>query len=67
MAVFSICLYICLYIYAVRSYNGEYTEDFMDSTVYGGHLFDFATDNLDSEIVVNSEAFSDVVAAETTI
>ena len=43
------------YIYAVWSYTGEHTEEFMDSMQYGGRLGDFAVDMLDLEIVVNDE------------
>ena len=49
------CVFIYLYISAVRSYTGEYTEDFTDSTRYGGHPGGFTIEALDSEIVVNDE------------
>ena len=46
------------YIYissVIRSYIGEYTEDFTDSTGYGGRLEDFALDMLDLEMVIDDE------------
>ena len=44
-----------IYISATCSYTGEYIEDFMDLSGYGGCLGDIAMDMLYLEMVVNDE------------
>ena len=46
---------IYFFLSALRSYTGEYTDEFTDSTGYGGRLGDLAMDMLDLEMVINDE------------
>ena len=48
-------MYISIYICAIPSHTGKYTENFTDSTEYGGCLGDFTMDKLDLEMLVNCE------------